>query len=159
MWRAGCFAAGLPVGALAGVAFASPGVMSAAVGALVGAALLLLIGSGLGRGGRGRSVAAAAQTGAAFVELHTGAFANAYYGGEGEAEARRVEAAAAIAQGLGLTVNLGHGINYTNIERMRGIPGIHEMNIGHSILSRALFTGVREAVREMKARMNGDPLS
>jgi hypothetical protein len=80
MWRAGCFAAGLPVGALAGVAFASPGVMSAAVGALAGAALLLLIGSALGRGGRGRSVAAAAQTGwlalpavdAAWLELAPG---------------------------------------------------------------------------------------
>jgi pyridoxine 5-phosphate synthase len=99
---------------------------------------------------------AARETGATFIELHTGAFANAFYGPEGEGEARRIEAAARHGQQLGLVVNLGHGINYTNIERMRGIPGIFEMNIGHSILSRALFTGIHDAVREMKARMNGD---
>ena len=97
---------------------------------------------------------AARETGAAFVELHTGTFANAYYGPGGEAEAIRLEAAAAVGQQLGLVVNAGHGINYTNIARVRRIPGIYEMNIGHSIISRALFTGIREAVREMKARMN-----
>lgn len=99
-------------------------------------------------------VEASKRTGAGFVELHTGAFANASYGEEGEAEARRIEAAAECARRLELVVNLGHGINYTNIARMRVIPGIHEMNIGHSILSRALFTGIREAVREMRERMN-----
>ena len=97
---------------------------------------------------------AARITGAAYVELHTGAFANAYYGPEGEAEALRLEAAATHGQQLGLIINAGHGINYTNIERVRIIPGIHEMNIGHSIMARSLFTGIREAVREMKARMN-----
>jgi pyridoxine 5-phosphate synthase len=97
---------------------------------------------------------ASRETGATFVELHTGSFANAYYGPDGEAEAIRLEAAASLGQQLGLVVNAGHGINYTNIERVRGIPGIYEMNIGHSILSRALFTGIREAVREMKSRMN-----
>lgn len=102
-------------------------------------------------------VEAAQRTGAAFIELHTGAFANAFYGGEGEAEAKRLEAATELGQRLGLTVNMGHGINYTNIMRVRSIPGIHEMNIGHSILSRALFTGIREAVREMKALMNAEP--
>jgi pyridoxine 5-phosphate synthase len=54
----------------------------------------------------------------------------------------------------GLTVNAGHGINYVNIAEVRTLPGLHELNIGHSIVSRALFTGVGEAVREMKARMN-----
>ncbi len=93
---------------------------------------------------------------ATYVELHAGAFANAYYGPEGEGEAKRIETAAREARQLGLVVNLGHGINYTNIDRMRVVPGIHEMNIGHSILSRALMTGIREAVREMKARMNGE---
>ncbi|MFO7726090.1 MAG: pyridoxine 5'-phosphate synthase [Oceanipulchritudo sp.] len=97
---------------------------------------------------------AARRIGAAYVELHTGAFANAYYTAGGEHEARRLEAGVEQARQLGLTVNMGHGINYTNIERMRLIPGIHEMNIGHSILSRALFTGIREAVREMRERMN-----
>ena len=100
-------------------------------------------------------IEAAARTGATYVELHTGAFANAYHGAEGEGEARRLEAATLLAQQLGLVVNLGHGINYTNIVRLRTISGIQEMNIGHRILSRAIFTGVREAVREMKARMNG----
>lgn len=101
-------------------------------------------------------IEAAARTGAAFIELHTGSFANAYYSEAGEAEARRLEAATELGQRLELIVNMGHGINYTNIERVRGIPGIYEMNIGHSILSRALFTGIAEAVREMQARMNGE---
>jgi pyridoxine 5-phosphate synthase len=99
-------------------------------------------------------IEAARRCGATYVELHTGAFANAYYGPDGETEAKRLEAAAELGQRLGLIINLGHGINYTNIERVRGIPGIYEMNIGHSIVSRALFTGIGEAVREMKARMN-----
>jgi pyridoxine 5-phosphate synthase len=97
---------------------------------------------------------ASKETGATYVELHTGAFANTYYGPEGEGEALRLEAAAGFGQQLGLVVNAGHGINYTNIERVRVIPGIYEMNIGHSIISRALFTGIGEAVREMKTRMN-----
>lgn len=99
-------------------------------------------------------IEAARRTGAAYIELHSGAFANACYGEEGEAEAKRLEAGTATGQRLGLIVNMGHGINYTNIARVRIIPGIHEMNIGHSILSRALFTGIREAVREMKDLMN-----
>jgi len=103
-----------------------------------------------------KQLEAARATAAAMVELHTGAFANAFYGPAGEAEAKRLEAAAQQGQRLGLTVNMGHGINYVNIARVRGIPGIHEMNIGHSILARALFTGIREAVREMRARMNGE---
>jgi pyridoxine 5-phosphate synthase len=99
-------------------------------------------------------IEAAREIGAAYIELHTGSFANAYYTNEGEGEALRLEAATQLGQQLGLTVNMGHGINYTNIERVRIMPGIHEMNIGHSILSRALFTGIGEAVREMKVRMN-----
>lgn len=99
-------------------------------------------------------VEASARTGTRYVELHTGAFANAYSSARGEVEAGRIETAASIAEGLGLIVNLGHGINYTNISRMRRVPNVHEMNIGHSILSRALFCGIREAVREMRQRMN-----
>ena len=101
-----------------------------------------------------QQIIAARETGAAYIELHTGAFANACYTADGEAEALRIETAARLGQQAGLIVNLGHGINYTNIVRMRIIPGIHEMNIGHSIISRALFTGIEEAVREMKFRMN-----
>jgi pyridoxine 5-phosphate synthase len=58
------------------------------------------------------------------------------------------------AKELGLTVNAGHGINYVNIAEVRTLPHLHELNIGHSIISRALFTGITEAVREMKSRMN-----
>ena len=101
-------------------------------------------------------IEAARKTKAAMVELHTGAFANAYHTEDGEAEAKRLESALQLGHQAGLKVNMGHGINYTNIVRLRQIPGVYEMNIGHSIVSRSLFTGVREAVREMKARMNGD---
>jgi pyridoxine 5-phosphate synthase len=58
------------------------------------------------------------------------------------------------AHDLGLVVNAGHGINYVNIAEVRMIPHLHELNIGHAIVSRALFTGVDEAVREMKRRQN-----
>jgi len=94
-------------------------------------------------------------TGAWSVELHTGAYANAYHGPGRDQEIQRLEKAAEHARKAGLVVNLGHGINYVNIHGVRAIPGIHEMNIGHSIVARSLFTGVREAVREMKARMHG----
>lgn len=103
-----------------------------------------------------QQIQAARETAASFIELHTGSFANAYYGPDGEGEAKRLETAARLGQQAGLIVNMGHGINYTNIERVRIIPGVYEMNIGHSILSRAVFTGIREAVREMKTRMNED---
>jgi len=97
----------------------------------------------------------AAKIGSPFIELHTGAFANAW--GDRAAEKKefeRILQAAEWAVRLGITVNLGHGINYTNIARLRNVPGVHEMNIGHSIVARSLFTGIPEAVREMKARMN-----
>ena len=58
------------------------------------------------------------------------------------------------AHELGLVVNAGHGINYVNIAEVRTLPHVHELNIGHSIVSRGLFTGIEEAVREMKTRMN-----
>ena len=58
------------------------------------------------------------------------------------------------AHELGLTVNAGHGINYVNIAEVRTLPHLHELNIGHSIISRALFTGIEEAIRELKTRMN-----
>jgi pyridoxine 5-phosphate synthase len=95
-----------------------------------------------------------AELGAPTVELHTGAYANAYGTDRGPAEFERLRLGAVQASGLGLTVNAGHGINYVNISEVRTLPHLHELNIGHSILSRALFTGIEEAVREMKARMN-----
>jgi pyridoxine 5-phosphate synthase len=91
---------------------------------------------------------------APWVELHTGSYANAYHGTGRAAELKRLCVGASLAHNCGLAVNAGHGISYVNIAEVRGIPHLHELNIGHSILSRALFTGIVEAVREMKARMN-----
>ena len=88
------------------------------------------------------------------VELHTGAYANAYYTPRRAAEFQRLKAGAVLAHDLGVKVNAGHGINYVNIAEVRTLPHLHELNIGHSIISRALFTGIEEAVREMKACMN-----
>jgi pyridoxine 5-phosphate synthase len=96
-----------------------------------------------------------AKLGAPFVELHTGAYANAYHGDRRAAEFDRLRQGAVRAHAAGLVVNAGHGINYVNIAEVRTLPHLHELNIGHSIVSRAVFTGVAEAVREMKTRMNG----
>jgi pyridoxine 5-phosphate synthase len=95
-----------------------------------------------------------AKLGAPFVELHTGAYANACFSPRRGAEFQRLRLGAVQAHDLGLMVNAGHGINYVNIAEVRTLPHLHELNIGHSIVSRALFTGVEEAVREMKRRMN-----
>ncbi len=97
----------------------------------------------------------AAELRAPWIELHTGSYANAYFRAEDRArEFQRLRLGAVRAHDLGLTVNAGHGINYVNIAEVRAIPHLHELNIGHSIISRALFTGIEEAVREMKTRMN-----
>jgi pyridoxine 5-phosphate synthase len=97
----------------------------------------------------------AAELGAPWIELHTGAYANAYDdASKRSAEFQRLRLGAVQAHGLQLVVNAGHGINYVNIAEVRTLPYLHELNIGHSIVSRALFTGIDEAVREMKARMN-----
>lgn len=102
-----------------------------------------------------RQIETAAEVGAPFIELHTGAFANAWYDPAARAaEFEKLTQAARLADSLGLTVNLGHGINYTNIRDVRGVPHVHEMNIGHSIVSRALFDGVRHAIQTMRRLMN-----
>lgn len=101
-----------------------------------------------------RQIALAAELRAPFIELHTGAYANAYHGPRRAAELARLAAGARQARALGLTVNAGHGINYVNITEVRTLPHLHELNIGHSIVSRALTTGLAAAVREMKALMN-----
>jgi len=89
------------------------------------------------------------------IELHTGAYATAFHGPTRAAEFARLRTGCERGHAAGLTVNAGHGISYVNIAEVRTLPHLHELNIGHSIVSRALFTGVEEAVREMKARMNG----
>ena len=95
-----------------------------------------------------------AKLGAPFVELHTGSYANAYFSPRRVAEYQRLRKGAVQAHDLGLVVNAGHGINYVNIAEIRTVPHLHELNIGHSIVSRALFTGVGEAVRQMKQSAN-----
>jgi pyridoxine 5-phosphate synthase len=91
---------------------------------------------------------------APWIELHTGAYANAYHGGSRALEFARLVAGAKLGRAAGLVVNAGHGINYVNIAEVRTIPHLHELNIGHSIISRALFGGIEEAVRTMKKAMN-----
>jgi pyridoxine 5-phosphate synthase len=86
--------------------------------------------------------------------LHTGAFANAQ-GAAQQDELRQLRSAAEYGHKIGLQVNAGHGINYTNIALIRTLPHLAELNIGHSILSRAIFTGLEQAVRDMLAGMNG----
>ncbi len=94
-------------------------------------------------------VEAAARTGAEAVELHTGEYARARGGAARRAELARLIEAAERAQALGLVVHAGHGLTYTNVRPVAAIPGLEELNIGHSIISRAVFVGLREAVREM----------
>ena len=99
-------------------------------------------------------IAAAARLGAEVVELHTGAFANSF-GAAREAEVARLVRGAELAHAAGLKVNAGHGINYENIRAIRHLPHLIELNIGHSIVSRAVTVGLDAAVREMLALMNG----
>ncbi len=96
----------------------------------------------------------AAKLHAPWIELHTGAYANAYHGPHRAAEFKQLCLGATRAHELGLVVNAGHGINYVNIAEVRTIPHLHELNIGHSIVSRALFSGIAEAVLTMKQLMN-----
>ncbi|MEN9637679.1 MAG: hypothetical protein RL077_6083 [Verrucomicrobiota bacterium] len=93
------------------------------------------------------------EVGAPFVELHTGAYATAGQASRREVEFARLRRGGERAHALGLKVNAGHGINYVNVGEVRTLPHLYELNIGHSIVSRAIFTGVEEAVREMKARI------
>ncbi|MGA1861571.1 pyridoxine 5'-phosphate synthase [Deferribacter thermophilus] len=91
----------------------------------------------------------ATYTGAKFVELHTGAYADAK-GGEKIKELKRLKSAAKIAKELGFIVNAGHGLDYYNIIDIVKIKEIYEVNIGHSIIARSIYVGIKEAVREMK---------
>jgi pyridoxine 5-phosphate synthase len=101
-------------------------------------------------------VAAAAKTGAQFIELHTGSYAE-HFSDEGrrELELERLVAASSQAHSLGLRVNAGHGLNYTNLAGLHRVPYLVELNIGHSIVSRAVFAGMARAVKEMLAAMAG----
>ena len=95
-------------------------------------------------------VKASAKTGAQFIEMHTGTYSETFGTEKEEEEFLKLKNAAKLAQSLGLTVNAGHGLNYDNVHRMHEIEGLYELNIGHSIISRAVFTGLPEAVSKMK---------
>lgn len=95
-------------------------------------------------------IEAAAKTGAQFVELHTGPFAEAFrQDGGGKSEVDRLADAAILANALGLNVNAGHGLNVANLRALFEVPYLQELNIGHSIISRAVFVGLEQAVKEM----------
>jgi len=97
---------------------------------------------------------AAAALGAEFVELHTGAYANTF-GPERERELEKLRLGAKLAIELGLRVNAGHGLNYENTMAILTLPGLEELNIGHSIVSRAVSVGLEQAVREMHRIVSG----
>jgi pyridoxine 5-phosphate synthase len=97
-------------------------------------------------------VEASARVKAEMIELHTGAYANAT-GAEREAELQRLIASGAQAGALGLQVNAGHGITTENLPPLLAIPHLHELNIGHHLISRAIQLGLRGAVVEMLAAM------
>lgn len=92
---------------------------------------------------------AAKTTGADMVEIHTGRYAETIHDWERDAKLREIEEAVKMALGLGLRVTAGHGLNYLNVKRVARIAGIEELNIGHSIISRAVIVGIESAVREM----------
>ena len=105
-------------------------------------------------------VEAAARIGARVCELHTGPYAHAFYerGRDPESAAVRAEldkirAAGEAIRGLGMRFNAGHALNYANVQPVAALPGVRELHIGHAIVSRAVFVGMREAVGEMKRLM------
>jgi len=93
-------------------------------------------------------IEASRECGAEFIELHTGSFAESR-GRKTEKELKRLVDAAEFADKIGINVNAGHGIDYENIEGILRIPHLRELNIGHSIVSRAVLDGMHEAVSEM----------
>ncbi|CAN5344899.1 pyridoxine 5'-phosphate synthase [soil metagenome] len=102
-------------------------------------------------------VEAAFILGAEMVELHTGAFANAMAGAERDAEVAKLAAGARRAHAAGLRVHAGHGITTANVRALDGVPYLVEFNIGHHLVSRAVFVGLGAAVSEMRAAMDGYP--
>jgi pyridoxine 5-phosphate synthase len=103
-------------------------------------------------------IQASARTGAQFIELHTGTFAEHFADEKRRAiETERLISAAELAHKLGLKVNAGHGLNYENLPALYAVPHLVELNIGHSIVSRAVTIGMAAAVREMLARLQAYP--
>jgi pyridoxine 5-phosphate synthase len=105
-----------------------------------------------------RQVDAAARIGVAVCELHTGPYAHAFHarGRDAEsapviAELDRLRNAGAATRAAGMRFNAGHALNYVNVQPVAALPGVRELHIGHAIVARSVFVGLREAVREMKA--------
>ena len=94
---------------------------------------------------------AALRCGAPVIELHTGEYADASTPEATQSAFDRIAQALDYARGKGLVVNAGHGLNYQNTEAVAALTGINELNIGHAIVARAVFTGLKEAVKDMKA--------
>ncbi len=100
-----------------------------------------------------RQVEAAAEVGAPVIEIHTGHYAEARTREARARELARVAEAVRLGREAGLQVNAGHGLSYENVKPVAALPGIAELNIGHAIVARAVFSGLAEAVREMKRLM------
>jgi len=98
-------------------------------------------------------IEAAAEVGAPVIEIHTGHYADYKQPAEIQAEYERIVEAVNVGVSLGLEVNAGHGLHYHNVEPIAALIDVRELNIGHAIIARALFTGLPEAVREMKRLM------
>jgi len=98
-------------------------------------------------------VDAAKAVGAPCIEIHTGHFADAETPTEADAEYEKIRAAVELGDDIGLRVNAGHGLHYHNVRPIVALPAVRELNIGHAIIARAVFTGLGNAVREMKQLM------
>jgi len=96
-----------------------------------------------------KQVEASSYIGADYIEMHTGCFSNCFKKGDYKNELIKLKDAAKLAQTLGLKVNAGHGLNYENVYLMKEIQGLCELNIGHSIISRAVFVGLQKAIKDM----------
>lgn len=100
-----------------------------------------------------QQIDAAVSINAPVIELHTGTYADAQQAPEQTQELARIQQAAHYANNAGLQVNVGHGLDYHNVQAICQIPEIVELNIGHSIIARAVFSGLAQAVRDMKQLM------
>ncbi len=98
-----------------------------------------------------KQIDAASKIGVKTIELHTGPYARAFAGREAIDEFAQIKAMTLYARRLGMVVNAGHGLNYENTYAIARIKGMNELNIGHAIMSRAVFVGLKQAVREMIA--------
>lgn len=100
-----------------------------------------------------RQIDAAVAVGAPYIEIHTGAYAEAQGELAVQAELRRIAVAAAYAAEKGLKVNAGHGLTYHNVQPIAALPEMHELNIGHAIIGQAVMSGLPAAVADMKVLM------